>query len=590
MSSAEAQASTSGGLADVVARLRASPRIALIIGVAVAVSVLVALLLWTRSPDYAVLYSGLANRDGGQIVARLDQMQVPYKLTGGGGTIMVPRSRVDRVRLQMASDGLPKGGGVGFELMDNEPFGISEFAEKVNYQRALEGELERSIETIDEVSGARVQLAMPKSSVFVRDQKQPKASVVLDLYSGRALAKGQVAAIQNLVASAVPGLPVDAVTIVDGRGHLLSGGGDDTGGADGTRLAYTARVEKSYQQRIQNLLAPIVGADNVRTQVVADLDFAKREHTSENYSPNNGDKPAAIRSRQTSQRVDKNGDQGGVPGALSNQPTPNQPSPINNPKKPGGNGSGGNGSGNRQNTNNTGGNGNNGGSSLQTNGALGLDNSGRISTSSNDTTNYELDHTIAHVTDPVGQVQRVSVAVVINQKAVGSSTAGGGKKAAPGLSKQQMDQIRSLVRGAVGYSANRGDSVEVMQMPFSAVASDQAATAPAWWQSPTLQAMAIKALKYLVLAIVAWLLWRRLVRPLAERSGLFGEVAAPRRTATSAPAAATEPETDDGGAEQALRAQRRQRHKDVVRNAQEAARDDPRMVAMIVKDWMKEDG
>ncbi len=430
MSSAEAQASTSGGLADVVARLRASPRIALIIGVAVAVSVLVALLLWTRSPDYAVLYSGLANRDGGQIVARLDQMQVPYKLTGGGGTIMVPRSRVDRVRLQMASDGLPKGGGVGFELMDNEPFGISEFAEKVNYQRALEGELERSIETIDEVSGARVQLAMPKSSVFVRDQKQPKASVVLDLYSGRALAKGQVAAIQNLVASAVPGLPVDAVTIVDGRGHLLSGGGDDAGGADGTRLAYTARVEKSYQQRIQNLLAPIVGADNVRTQVVADLDFAKREHTSENYSPNNGDKPAAIRSRQTSQQVDKNANQGGVPGALSNQPTPNAPSPINNPKKPGGNGSGGNGSGNRQNTNNTGGNGNNGGSSLQTNGALGLDNSGRISTSSNDTTNYELDHTIAHVTDPVGQVQRVSVAVVINQKAVGGASPAAEKAAA----------------------------------------------------------------------------------------------------------------------------------------------------------------
>ena len=588
MSSAEAQASTSGGLADVVARLRASPRIALIIGVAVAVSVLVALLLWTRSPDYAVLYSGLANRDGGQIVARLDQMQVPYKLTGGGSTIMVPRSRVDRVRLQMASDGLPKGGGVGFELMDNEPFGVSEFAEKVNYQRALEGELERSIETIDEVSGARVQLAMPKSSVFVRDQKQPKASVVLSLYSGRALAKGQVAAIQNLVASAVPGLPVDAVTIVDGRGHLLSGSGNEDGGADGTRLAYTARVEKSYQQRIQDLLAPIVGADNVRTQVVADLDFAKREHTSENYSPNSGDNPAAIRSRQTSQRVDKNGDQGGVPGALSNQPTPNAPSPINNPKKPGGNGSGGNGSGNRQNTNNTGGNGNNGGSSLQTNGALGLDNSGRISTSKDDTTNYELDHTIAHVTDPVGQVQRVSVAVVINQKAVGGASAGA-KKAAAGLSKQQMAQIRSLVRGAIGYSATRGDSVEVMQMPFSAVASDQAAATPAWWQNPSIQGLAIKTLKYLILAIVAWLLWRRLVRPLAERNGLIGDAAAPRRASASVPPAG-ETEPDPNAAEQALRAQRRQRHNDAIRNAQQAARDDPRMVAMIVKEWMKEDG
>lgn len=578
MSSAEAKASTSGGLADILARLRASPRIALIIGVAAAVAVLAALLLWTRSPDYAVLYSGLANRDGGDVVARLEQMQVPYELTGGGSTIMVPRSKVDRVRLQMASDGLPKGGGVGFELMDNESFGISEFAEQVNYQRALEGELERSIATIHEVSGARVQLAMPKSSVFVRDRKQPKASVVLDLYSGRALAKGQVTAIQNLVASAVPGLPVDAVTIVDGRGHLLSGSHQDDSGADGTRLAYTARVEKTYQQRIQNLLAPIVGADNVRTQVTADLDFAKRERTSENYTPNNGDKPAAIRSRQTRQQVDKNKDQGGVPGALSNQPTPDAPSPINDPKQPDGDGNAAN-QGAEDNTGSA--------ASLQTNGALGLDDSGRISTSKNDTTNYELDHTIAHVTDPVGQVRRVSVAVVINQKAVGV-TPTDAKQAAAGLSKEQMDRIRSLVRGAVGYSTDRGDSVEVMQMPFSSVASEQAATAPAWWQNPTLQAMAFKAFKYLILAIVAWLLWRRLVRPLAERSGLLGETAAPRRAQASAPAAEAD-ETDTGAAEQALRAQRRQRHNDAIRTAQEAAKDDPRMVAMIVNGWMKED-
>ncbi|HET7313674.1 flagellar basal-body MS-ring/collar protein FliF [Salinisphaera sp.] len=571
MSSAEAQASTGGGLADLLARLRASPRLALIIGVAAAVAVLVALLLWARSPDYAVLYSGLASRDGGQVVARLDQLQVPYRLSGGGSTIMVPRSRVDRLRLQMASEGLPKGGGVGFELMDNEPFGISEFAEKVNYQRALQGELERSIQTIDEVSGARVQLAMPKSSVFVRKRKQPKASVVLDLYAGRALAKGQVVAIQHLVASAVPGLPVDAVTIVDGSGHLLSGGGKKHGGVDGTRLAYKARVEKTYRQRIQELLAPIVGADNVRTQVVADLDFSKRERTSENYSPNNGDKAAAIRSRQTSRQVDKNKDRGGVPGALSNQPTPAQPSPINNPKQPGGN------------NNATGAN----GSPLLTNGALGLDDSGRISTSKSNTTNYELDHTITHVTDPVGQIQRISVAVVINQKAM--TTAGGdNEKAPPGLSKERMAQIRSLVRGAIGYSPARGDTVEVIQMPFSATANTPTVVAgPAWWQNKTLQALAIKIVKYLVLALVAWLLWRRLVKPLAERSGLFSEVAVPRRTMTAV-TDSDEPEAEDT-AEQALRNQRRQRHNNAIRNVQEAARDDPRMVAMIVKDWMKED-
>ncbi|RJS95150.1 flagellar basal-body MS-ring/collar protein FliF [Salinisphaera sp. Q1T1-3] len=589
MSSAEAQASTAGGMADALARLRASPRLALIIGVAAAVAILAALLFWTRSPDYAVLYSGLADRDGGAVLARLDQMQVPYKLSGGGSTIMVPRSRVDHLRLQMAGDGLPKSGGVGFELMDNQPFGVSEFAEKVNYQRALEGELARSIETIDEVTGARVQLAMPKSSVFVRDRKQPKASVVLDLYSGRALTKGQVTAIQNLVASAVPGLPVDAVTVVNGRGHLLSRGDTDQNDADGTRLAYAAQVEKTYQQRIQDLLAPIVGADNVRTQVTADLDFSRRERTSENYTPNNGDKPAAIRSRQTNQKADSGKQDGGIPGALSNQPTPNAPSPINNPATQDNNGAANASPGAAAGNENTPDDTSNG--ALQSDGALGLNSGGNISSSRSNTTNYELDRTIAHVKNAVGQVQRVSVAVVINENAIGTpgTDDNPGKT---GLSPDRMAQIRRLVRGAVGYTESRGDSVDVIQMPFSDASPGPTIPAAAWWRDPALQALAIQTLKYLLLAIVAWLLWRRLIRPLAQRSGLLGDTAPVAGTSAAATTPAPEsadPQAESDAAARALRSQRRARHNDAIKDAQEAARQDPRMVAMIVKDWMKED-
>ncbi|WP_423821814.1 flagellar basal-body MS-ring/collar protein FliF [Salinisphaera sp. SPP-AMP-43] len=592
MSSAEAQASTNGGLADALARLRASPRLALIIGVAAAVAILAALLLWSRSPDYAVLYSGLANRDGGDVVAQLDQMQVPYELAGGGSTIMVPRSDVDRVRLQLASDGLPKGGGVGFEIMDNQPFGISEFAEKVNYHRALEGELERSIETIGEVAGARIQLAMPKSTVFVRERKQPKASVVINLYKGRALADGQVAAIQHLVASAVPGLPVDAVTVVDGRGHLLSSDSGGANGANGSRLSYVAQIEQTYQKRIQNLLAPIVGASNIRAQVVADVDFSARERTSENYTPNNADKPAAIRSRQSSEQVDRGRDQGGVPGALSNQPSPDQPSPINNPQ----NNNGNNNNGTGQNAGQNGGQ--NGGGSLQTNGALGLDNGSRASTSHSSTTNYELDHVIQHVKDPVGRLQRVSVAVVINQHALGGNPPAEGSDAegeaaeTAGLSDARMAQIRNLVRGAIGYAADRGDSIEVMQMPFSPQAGAETAVATlAWWQNAKLQALALQGLKYLIVALVAWLLWSRMLRPLLDRNGLLGHAATPAPAQASA-SAAGEVAEDDGvsEAEQQLRAQRRKRSQDLIESTRQTARDDPRMVAMIVKSWMKDDG
>lgn len=604
MTSAEAQASTNRGPADVFRRIRAMPRIALILGVAVAVTVLAALFLWTRSPDYAVLYSGLADRDGGSVVARLEQLQIPYRLQGGGSTILVPSDRVDALRLKLAGDGLPRDGGVGFELMDAQPFGVSEFTEKVNYQRALEGELERSIATLDGVSRARVQLAVPESSVFVRERKTPKASVVLDLYHGRALSAEQVVAIQNLVASAVNGLAVDHVTVVDGRGHLLSAGTRQAAGAPDSRLGYAARVERQYRQRINDLLGAIVGTDNVRTQVVADIDFASREHTSENYTPNNGDAPSAIRSRQTQDSIEDSSATGGIPGALSNQPSPEVPSPINNPAantapKASTDGTAAPTAG-ASTANGNAAAGTAGATALQNNGASGLAASAPARSTNSATINYELDRTIRHVTDVAGGIRRISVAVVLNARA--SAAPGAGKSGASsastpagtssGLTPDQLDQIRNLVRGAIGYSQSRGDQIEIIQMPFSATPAHAQDTAPAWWQDPVIRADIMQVLKYLLLAIVAWLLWRRLVKPLAERAGVLGAPEAPTAEpmASGAPSPTPPPAETDNAGESILREQRRVRREDAVQSAREAARRDPRLTALIVKSWMKEDG
>ncbi|MDA3920068.1 MAG: flagellar basal-body MS-ring/collar protein FliF [Salinisphaera sp.] len=591
MSSGDTASTTDSEKTNLLGQLRNFPRLPLIIGVAAAATVLVGMFLWSRTPDYAVLFSGMDARDGGQIIARLDQLQEPYKFAAGGSTILVPRADVDRMRLTLAGDGLPKGSGVGFELMDKQAFGVSEFTEKVNYNRALEGELARSIQSIDSVAGARIQLAIPPSTVFVRDRKPPTASVILTLYHGRALSHGQVEAIGHLVASAVPDLTVDAVTIVDSSGHLLSGpehAGDD--GADTTRLAYVSQIEDNYRKRVQALLAPILGADNVRAQVSADVDFSSNESTQEQYSPNQEPGKAAVRSEQRSNRLNGSGGVGGVPGALSNQPSPDQPSPINAPKPQGTA---------RAGTSGSQGNAGSGMQMASSTGLTSMDNSNRSSDSSS-TINYELDHVIRHVKQPVGRLTRLSVAVVINEKAPSPttpaanartaatsptpSTASGKPPQQPaGLSQARMQQITDLVRSAVGYSQARGDSVQIVQMPFTDHSSAPTApAAPPWWQDRQLQSMAITALKYLLFAIVAFFLWRRLVRPLLNRA-----IQPVSSTAPAAVAVGGEPAADK---EEALRTYRRQQSGEAVRNAQDVAQNDPRLVAMIVKNWMRSDG
>ena len=240
-------------------RLRANPKIPLIVAGSAAVAVMVALILWAKAPDYRTLFSNLSDQDGGAIVNQLTQMNIPYRFSEASGAIEVPADKVHELRLRLAQQGLPKGGAVGFELLDQEKFGISQFSEQVNYQRALEGELSRTIETIGPVKRARVHLAMPKPSLFVREQKSPSASVTVNLLPGRALDEGQISAIVHLVSSAVAGLPPGNVTLVDQGGHLLTQSNTSGRDLNDAQLKYASDVEGRIQRRIEAILSPIVG-------------------------------------------------------------------------------------------------------------------------------------------------------------------------------------------------------------------------------------------------------------------------------------------------------------------------------------------
>src|SRR5690606_11879170 len=311
-----------------LARLAALPRPVLLgLGAAI-VAMLVVAALWMREPEYRTLFSNVEARDGGAIVSVLNQRNIPYKFADNGATILVPAEQVYALRLQLAEQGLPRGGSVGFELLDEPKFGASQFSEQITYQRALEGELARSIEALQPVKSARVHLAIPRQSLFVREREAPTASVLLTLYPTRSLSESQVSAIAWLVSSSVPKLNAESVSIVDQDGHLMSAMGGEAG-MDSTRRNFINDIEQRTSQRILTLLNPIVGPGNVRAQVSATVDFSQREQTSEVYRPNETPGTAAVRSKQTSDSEQANVlPPSGVPGALSNEPPATATAPI----------------------------------------------------------------------------------------------------------------------------------------------------------------------------------------------------------------------------------------------------------------------
>ncbi|HJV52675.1 MAG TPA: flagellar basal-body MS-ring/collar protein FliF [Noviherbaspirillum sp.] len=541
--------------------------IALMVGVAAVAAAMAGMWMWGQQPEYRVLFSNYSDRDGGAIVAQLQQMNVPYKFAEGGGAILVPADRVHDARLKLASQGLPKGGNVGFELMENQRLGVSQFLEQVNFQRALEGELARSIQSVAAVQSARVHLALPKNSVFVREQQKPTASVLLNLHPGRTLDRQQVSAIVHLVASSVPELSTKNVTVVDQEGNLLSENGKQPGanGLDPTQLKYVQELQQNIVHRIESIITPIVGADNVRAEATADVDFSSSEQAAEMYKPNQGDNPAAVRSEHTSETRNGGNTASGVPGALTNQPPAPATAPLVQPPAAG----------------------------TTTSAAANSASSGPSQRDS--TVNYEVDKTVRYVQQPMGGIKRLSVAVVVNYKRVVEK---GGKVSYKPLSDAEKTQIADLVKEAMGYNKERGDSLNVVNSPFAGL-DKEVQPEPPLWKQPEMLDLAKEAGKYLLIALVTLFMYFKLLRPMLDRLIRKDEIPAdaqpvpmmldaegnPVPHPAAATAAAAMDDTSDLDEEVTPPISTYQKR---LEAAKRLAKENPKVVANVVKEWVTE--
>ena len=523
-------------------RLTMAQKVGAAVVVALSVALLVGTWLWSRSIDYTILFSNVSEKDGGDIIASLQLQNIPYKFSDGGGAILVPATQVHETRLKLASQGLPRGGMVGFEVMETQKLGASQFLEQINYQRALEGELARSIQSLAAVRGARVHLAIPKQSAFLRDEQKPSASVLVSLLAGRTLEPSQVAGIVHLISSSVPQLSPQNVSVIDDSGNLISQLRDPLreAGLDPGQLKYVREVEASYIKRIETILEPVVGAGNFRAQVTAELDFSQTEQMAESYKPNPPPE-GAIRSQQTSEAMSSSPGAVGVPGALTNQPPVPATAPITQPPVPG-----------------TGGAGN-----------------PPLNSNKNATINYELDKTVRHTKGVPGGVKRLSVAVVVNHKKGPNDKSG--KPTTLPLDANAMKQINDIVREAMGYNKERGDTLNIANTSFtpSAVEKEVIADIPIW-KNPEVLAFARENVKYLLLFVVGVFVWSRLVKP------YLGKVLTPPPV--------EEEEVDEEELEaEAAEEETQQQHMAYdakLAHARELAKQDPKAVANVIKEWV----
>ena len=552
---------TKKGFALIIDRIKADPKVPLMVAGAAAIAVIVALFLWMRSPDYRVLLSNLSAKDGGDIVSQLTQMNMPYQLADNGSAILVPADKVHELRLKLAQAGLPKGGNTGFELLDKEQFGISQFSEQVNYQRALEGELSRTIESLSPVQTARVHLAIPKPTLFVREQKSPTASVTVGLLPGRALDEGQISAIVHMVSGSVSGLTSSNVIIVDQTGRLLTNNDNSQQSVSTSQMRLTQETEARLKQRIEDLLAPLVGRANVQAQVTAQVDYSKVEQTAEEYKPNQQPDSAAVRSRQSSQsQQNSNGGPGGVPGALSNQPVSATAAPVETAKADTKDNKNASPADNKSNSN--------------------------INSQSDETTNYEVDRKISHTQRQIGVVDRLSVAVIINW--LPQKKEDGTEEMQP-LPPEMIKEIESLTREAMGYSVSRGDSLSITNSRFTD--EGQLTEEPSLFTSPVIIAQALEYGKILLLLLVGWLLWRKGIRPQWQRYRKAQQAEAEARmfkaTQMKTPLVADDVISDDMD-EKTRRRLTRQRVSAEIQSQRirEMADKDPQVVAMVISQWL----
>lgn len=469
------------GLAARMAALPLRSKLAAALGVLALAGLLAAMGLSARQGDYRVLFANLSERDGGPIVEKLAQMNVPYRFADGSGTLMVPSDRVHELRLKLSAAGLPKGSIDGYELLDKTPFGQTQGQERMSQKRAIEGELMRTIQSLAAVQSAKVMLALPQMNGFFREQIKPSASVVVNLHPGRTLDAAQIAGIVHLVAASVPELATKAVSVVDGSGALLSQQPEGTNaqGLDAQQVQYLRDTEATLAKRVLQLVEPVLGRENVRATVTAEIDFSQTEFTAEEYKPNQGDAPATVKAASILEQQGSNpANPGSVAGAQSNQPQASPTAPVNGPKQevraaqpPGG----GSGSPSRR----------------------------------EQETRYEVDKKVSVTRGASGVVRRLNAAVVVNHR---SATDAKGKTTITPLAPEELQKLTELVQQGIGFNKERGDSVRVINAPFHVEAAPKAEPLP-MWREPWLQDLARSAAMPAAMALVALVLVFGLIRP-----------------------------------------------------------------------------
>lgn len=528
-----------------------------LVGLAASISIGVTAAFWMQEPGYAVLFSNISDKEASEVVNVLGSSSIPYQLDNNSGAIKVPSDQLHQARLKLAEQGLPRSSGFGLEIMEGgNSFSTSQFMEGARYHHALETELARTISSLQPVQSARVHLAVPKSTVFIGKKPKSSASVLLELYAGRTLAKPQVAAIVHLVASSIPDLDPDQVTVVDQAGHLLNSPDDNSAlGLSARQLDYVRRVEDSYVARVENLLVPMFGEGSVRTTVTAQLDFTQREQTQELYDPN-----SVVRSEQSSEdRTIGNGMVGGIPGALSNQP----PAPVSQPAPPAATAAATPGAQPAQNAD---------ASKAATAATVAAT---PMNEAIRNTRNFEIDRTMNHTTQAPGAVQRLSVAVLVDEKKV---TAPDGTVTSQKMSAEELASITKMVKDAVGYDEARGDTVSVSSMPFFQNPPVEEAAQPGLMDNPGVMAFGKQALAALLILVVAVILVKPLLRALGG--------------GTAVPTAALAAGGGGGGGGGSLPPEQRVplSYDDKISVARQLADKNPERVAQIVRAWVQADG
>ena len=519
--------------------LPALRQLGLMIGLAVSVALGVSVALWSQTPNYSMLYGSLSAKDLSEVTKSLDNAGIDYKLDPASGGILVPAEKLHDARIKLAATGLSQGGEIGFELLDKDQgLGSNSFLLKARYQRALEGELAQSISKLNVVNSARVHLAIPRQSAFARKSSKPAASVVLNLYAGRVIDDAQIAGIVNIVASSVPGLDADQVTVVDAKGRLLSSRGSQSDmSLSSSQFDYARKLEERYVKRIIDIISPIAGRDGVRAQVVADIDFTSLEETKESYLP----EQSVIRSEQLFEQKSTQPGAVGIPGALSNQPPAGGSTVVSKNEQ-----------------------------------AQAAGNN-----SSRAVRNYEVDRTISHTRQSPVTLKRLSVAVVIDHRMRVSKK---GKVKRTALSDDEMQRMIALIKEAVGLNEARGDTINVVNTAFQMPEQFEALPEPPIWQQPWVLTLGKQLLGGLLVMLIAF----GILRPMLRNLSTQGENVA---TSYAALPQGSQGEHIPAGEDQLTLSNQQPMASQQLKNvANSMVQEDPKRVAQVLNSWVENDG